>query len=393
MNLSNNLRQEYLADEITDDLINDLSQIPGGFVTARNTAFTYKGKSVDVRQVGRELGVRYVLEGSVHGTNAQSYINVRLLDAENGTHLWSGRFESDLNANTQALSDRVFRMLGLALLEDVGRRIEREKSTHLSIPDLLMRARALLSRPWSPEILRKAQNDYELVIEKDSDSIDAKIGIASALLTRISAGWRNPDPETLLRAEKLLLDAIDRDGNRASTHTTMGLLRRLQDRLPESLIELEVAKDLDAKNINATILYGKTLLHQAQPEAAIIHIEKGIQRFPFGVEVSGAQLALALCHFFIGDVDKTVDLSLRSLARNRWFYFSHLTLAAALVFKGNLDQAKLSLVEATKLRPDLNSLSAVRALVPYRNPEYVDLIIEKHLHALQIAGLPENQIS
>jgi hypothetical protein len=214
----------------------------------------------------------------------------------------------------------IARTLSLVLLEDVGRRIEIEKSAHLSTPDLLMRAQALLCRPYSPGILQTAQNVYELAIEKDPDSIDAKIGVASSLLFRIRAGWCSPDQNILCRAEKLLLDANDYNGNSSLARTTMGILRRLQDRLSESLIELEAARDLDIKNIDAIRQFGYTVMDQGQPEAAIIHIEKGIRSFPFDAHAPGTLLVLGLCHFIMGDNEKAIDLSLRSLAGNRWLY-------------------------------------------------------------------------
>src|SRR6202040_1861285 len=128
-NLSNDPDQEYFADGVTDDLTTDLSRISGSFVIARTTAFTYKGKPVDVKQIGRELGVRYVLEGSVRRTGDQVRVNVQLVDAETGAHLWADRFDTDrvnLPEAQDAIVGRIARTLNVELLEDAGRRIERE---------------------------------------------------------------------------------------------------------------------------------------------------------------------------------------------------------------------------------------------------------------------------
>jgi adenylate cyclase len=130
-NLSNDPEQEYFADGITDDLTTDLSRITDSFVIARNTAFTYKGKSVDAKEIGRELGVRYVLQGSVRRTGDQVRVNVQLIDAESGAHLWADRFDTD-RANLAAAQDditgRLARTFNLELVKDVGRRIEEEKA-------------------------------------------------------------------------------------------------------------------------------------------------------------------------------------------------------------------------------------------------------------------------
>ncbi len=158
-NLSNDPEQEYFADGITDDLTTDLSRISGSFVIARNTAFTYKGKSVNVKQVGRELGVRYVLEGSVRRTVDQTRVNTQLIDAESGAHLWADRIDTDGEKLADAeneIIDRLARTLNLQLIEDVGRRIEREQAANLDAYDLIMRGRALFNRPYSAATLQEA---------------------------------------------------------------------------------------------------------------------------------------------------------------------------------------------------------------------------------------------
>jgi TolB-like protein len=130
-NLSSDPDQEYFADGITDDLTTDLSRISGSFVIARNTAFTYKGKPVDAKQVGRELGVRYVLEGSVRRAGDKIQVNVQLIDATTRAHLWADRFDTDranLSAAQNEITNRLAGALGVELVKDVSRRIEQEKA-------------------------------------------------------------------------------------------------------------------------------------------------------------------------------------------------------------------------------------------------------------------------
>jgi TolB-like protein len=129
-NLSNDPDQEYFADGITEDLTTDLSRISGSFVIARNTAFTYKGKSVDAKQVGRELGVRYVMEGSVRRSGDQIRVNIQLVDSETGAHLWADRFDTDranLAKAQDAITSRLARTLNIELVRDLGRRIDLER--------------------------------------------------------------------------------------------------------------------------------------------------------------------------------------------------------------------------------------------------------------------------
>ena len=240
-NLSNDPEQEYFADGITDDLTTDLSRISGSFVIARNTAFTYKGKSVDVKQIGRELGVRYVLEGSVRRTRDQVRVNVQLIDAETGAHLWADRFETDhadLAEAQDAITGRLAQTLNLELVEAVGRRIEQERTVDPNSRDEVMRGWAWYYRPMSIGAVQEAQRAFERALETDPRSIDARIGIASILVRKVAEGWSSARHEDEALAEQLLLEALERDTNRPSAHYAFGMLRRVQNRLDEAVWSL-----------------------------------------------------------------------------------------------------------------------------------------------------------
>jgi TolB-like protein len=145
-NMSGDPEQEYFADGLTDDVTTDLSRIADTFVIARNTAFTYKGKSVDAKQIGRELGVRYVLEGSVRRTGDQVHINVQLIDAETGAHVWADRFDTSRANLAEAQSEitgSLARTLNAELVRDIGRRIEQEKAINPDARDLVMLSGAM----------------------------------------------------------------------------------------------------------------------------------------------------------------------------------------------------------------------------------------------------------
>jgi adenylate cyclase len=184
-NLSNDPDQEYFADGITDDLTTDLSRISDSFVIARNTAFTYKNKPVDVRQIGRELSVRYVLEGSMRQLGDQVQMNVQLTDAETGAHVWADRFDTDRRNLAEAQSEitgRLARTLNLELLEHASRRIEQEKAVDPDARNLVIRARALVYRPAAIAIREEARRLFERALEIDPSSIDAKSGLAELLV-------------------------------------------------------------------------------------------------------------------------------------------------------------------------------------------------------------------
>jgi TolB-like protein len=220
-NLSGDPDQEYFADGVTDDLTTDLSRISGSFVIARSTAFTFKGRPVDVKQIGRELGVRYVLEGSVQRAGDQVRMNVQLIDAEGGAHVWADRFEtnrSNLAEAQREITGRIAHALNLELVKDVGRRIEQERPVDLDVQDLIMRGWYWWYRTRSTIAMQEAQRAFERALEIDPRSVDARIGIATVLLVN-SIGNFAPRSNSSFerdsaRAEQLLLEAIESDPSR-----------------------------------------------------------------------------------------------------------------------------------------------------------------------------------
>jgi class 3 adenylate cyclase/Flp pilus assembly protein TadD len=269
---------------------------------------------------------------------------------------------------------RLARTLNLELLEDVGRRIERERPGDLDAQDLIMRGRALFNRPYSAATLREALLAYEQALEKDPESIEAKIGIASVLLTKIASAW-STSAQDAVQAEQLLLEALELNSNNAWARAMMGLLRRLQDRLTESRIEWETAIALDPNNVTAVRQLGYTLMHLGDPEAAIPIIEKGIRLSRYDAGAPGAYQVLGLCHLLLGRVEQAIDFSRKSRAGNPRLYHTHTVVAAAFALNGNLDEAKAAaLAEAIKLKPEISSLAGVRASFSYTNPEYVTLV-------------------
>ena len=282
-NLSDDREQEYFADGVTDDLTTDLSRIADSFVIAHNTALTYKGKPVDAKQVGRELGVRYVLEGSVRRAGDQVQVNAQLIDAVSGAHLWADRFDTNRRNLPEAqneITGRLARTLHLELREAVGRRIEQEKVVDPDARDFDMRGWALFYRPFSVANRREAQRAFEQALEIDPRSVDARIGIALVLANNVSDGWSSSVEQDKARAEQLLLEALERDANRSMAHYAMGMLRRVQNRLAESRIEFETAIALDRNNPRALFQLGLTLSYLGQPGPAIPYIDKTIQLNP-----------------------------------------------------------------------------------------------------------------
>ena len=392
-NLSNNPDQEYFADAITDDLTTDLSRISGSFVIAPTTAFTYKGKAVSTQQIARELEVRYILNGSVQRTGYHVQVNVQLIDAESGAQLWADRLESDranLVKTQREITGRLARTLNLELTEAVHRRAERAAVVDLDAQDLLMRGWALYYRPASALVRQQALRSFERALELDPQSIDGRIGIGTVLADDLVIGFSNSREQDIARAGDVLSEALERDLNRSMAHFAMGVLRRVQNRLSDSKIELETAIALDRNNARALQQLGVTLICLGEPEDAIPQLEKAIRLNPYDPNIASYYWALGSADLISGRLDDAVSLLSKARAANPRLYFIHLWLAGSLALKGDVDAARSAVAESVTLRPGINSVASWRAEnLFYTNPRFTALA-EKTLYAgLQRAGFPE----
>ncbi len=204
-NLSKDPDQEYFADGMTDDLTTDLSRLAGSFVISRTTAFTYKGKAFYLKQIGRDLGVRYVLEGSVRRSGNQVHINVQLIDAASGAHVWADQFDADranLAEMQSEITARLANTLSVALVRDAGRRIAEEKSTDPDAQDLVLRGRDWSSKPLSAETLREAQLAFLQALQREPQLTDAKTSLAGLLTAKIINGFSDAPEQDKATAER-----------------------------------------------------------------------------------------------------------------------------------------------------------------------------------------------
>jgi adenylate cyclase len=396
VNLSNDPEQEYFADAITDDLTTDLSRIPGSFVIARTTAFTYKGKSVDVKQIGRDLGVHYVLEGSVRRLGDRVQVNVQLIDTKTDSHVWVDHFDTDRSDLVQAQSEitsRLARTLGTELLRNARRRIEQDPAANPDARDLVMRARALNRQSTSAAVHREALNLLQQALTLDPMSVDARLLTAEILVDDISNGNSNSTDEDKTRADKLIREALEQEPNSAQAHATKGLLRRIQGQGDESQVEWETAIALDPNNAWIVRQFGQTMLFQGKPETALPYLEKAIRLDPRSPFIFVTYSALARCHLFLGQTEEGIALlrKARALGPDSWFV--HLYLAGALGLSGDVEDAKNEIAEAAKLRPNANSIAGWRAIQISQqglgNPQYQAFQDKTIFAGLRRAGFPE----
>jgi tetratricopeptide (TPR) repeat protein len=320
-------------------------------------------------------------------------MNVQLIDAETGGHLWAERFETDRQNLADAedeITGRLARTLNLELVEDVGRRIEQERAIDPDTHDLVMRGWTWFYRPRSAVTLQDAQRAFERVLERDPQSVEARIGLATVLVTVILEGWSNSLQQDQARAEQLLREVFARGINDAMAHHAMGMLRRSQNRLNEARIEAERAVALDRNNSAALYQLGVAYMYLGQPEAGMPQIEKAIRLSPRDPLVSAMHFGLGQCHLFLGHLDQATELFEGVRAANPRDWDIRLWLAGALGLKGDLDRARAELVEAKKLKPEIESLARWREYHPRITvPQYLALR-EKTLNlGLRRAGFPD----
>ena len=392
-NLSGHAAQDYFADAITDDLTTDLSRIAESFVIARNSAFTYKGKSVDTKQISRDLGVRYIVQGSVRRTGEHVRVNVQLIEAANGAQLWAERFEttrSDLDEAQEEIVSRLAHTLNRELVVAEFGHIERQQKLHPDARDLIMRGWAWWHRPTTTPARQEARRAFEQALAMEPDSIGAKIGLAATVTQIMVEGSSSSFSKDEALAERLFRDVLERDTHHPVARAQMALLRRVQNRLNEAQAEAEMAVALDRNNELALKQLGQIMLFQGDPAAGIPHLEKAVRLNPRGPNLWSIQWPLGQCHLLLGNVDEAIALFRKARAANPNAYYLYLNLSGALGLQGDLDEARSALAEALRLKPEVDSLARYRAATPWITNTRHWALREKSLNVgLRRAGFRE----
>ena len=269
-NISEDPEQEYFADGMTEDLITDLSRISGIFVVARNSSFAYKGKSADLRQVGRELGVRHVLEGSVRKARERVRINAQLIDTATGGHLWAERYDGDFDdifALQDEITGKIVSALKVTLTSSDMARVERKPTESTEAYDHLLKGRSEYYR-YSPESNAKAIEHLSAAIELDPAFADAHSYLSYCYFTRFAFMLPGADPD-LIPAVELAEKAVSLDPGSAVAHARLAWVQGFLRRFDESLPNFEKSIVLDPNNAETYAAYAEILNHWGDPERAI----------------------------------------------------------------------------------------------------------------------------
>jgi len=382
VNMSGDPEQEYFSDGITEEIITALSKTPKLFVIARNSAFTYKGKPVKVQQVGRELGVKYVLEGSVRKAEDKVRITAQLVDATTGNHLWAERYDRDLKdifALQDEIAMKIITAMQVKLTEGEQIRIWAKRTKNLDVYLKRMEALALWNKGTKESLIRFSQVAQEIVDMAPEYAFGYRLlGWYNYILVMAGA---SPSPQDSIgKAFKLAQKALTMDESDSLSHTLLGSVYLMMRQHEKAIAEGERAVALNPNGAFDHGLLGMTLRYAGRPDEAIAHLKEGIRLNPF--PEYWYFLQLAGCYSIKGQYEEALGECKKALHHTPDALFVHLQLAAIYVLLDRQDDARAAAQKVLELNPNFSVERASKGW-PYKNPERAKSAVE----LLRKAGL------
>jgi adenylate cyclase len=390
-NLSNDPEQQYFADGVTEDLTTDLSRIAGSFVISRNTAFTYKGKPVNAKQIGRELGVRYVLEGSVQRSAKQVRVNAQLIDAETGAHLWAERFDSDLG-DLFALQNEITSRIAIALNVALVRTEAARPTANPDALDYSFRGRAASANSVSRDNYAEAISSFERALDLDPRFVEAQSRLAMALVSRVFDQMTDTADADIARAEELTAQVLAFSPSDPRGHYAKGQLLRIQRRCAEAIPEFEAALASDRNWVGAISEIGRCKTRLGLLDEAITLYEQAIRLDPISPNIAVQYLRIGSTRLLQSRVREAITWLEKARAANPQRPSIRAYLTAAYALDGQTDRAVAELAEARRLGGDrfLPSIARARANSTIMDGPAIRALTEATYFAgLRKAGVPE----
>ena len=388
-NLSGDPSQDYFADGITENLTTDLSRLSGSFVIARNTAFTYKGKSVDAKEIGKELGVRYVLEGSVQRDQNQVRVNAQLIDATTGGHLWAERFDKPLS-NLFSMQDEIVAslasQLGVELITHEARRAERAPAPDSM--DLYLQGTAWYNKGRNPADIDRARGFFERALALDPNNLDAALGKVMADF-QVAVSYSVDDRfERLHSIEAQLNWVLSQSPNNAGAHFLMGRILNQTNRQAQAIDELNRALTLNPNLASAHAIIGLAKLYDGHPDETESHELEALRASPRDTDAYFWVGWMAEAKLYLGAFEDALNLCHRSIELNRNYPTARFTYCAAILVElGRLDEAKSEVKAGLALSPNF-TLRRYRDAAQSDNPAFLKGR-ERIIEDIRKAGVPE----
>jgi adenylate cyclase len=391
-NLSDDREQQYFADGITEDLTTDLSRLENMFVISRGTAFTYKDKRLDAKQIGRELGVRYVLEGSIRRSGNQLRVNAQLIDAGTDAHLWADRFDydaGDLFVLQNEITGRIANALGVELITTEAAR----PTEHLTAFDYILRGRAARLKPNSRNASTEAISLFEHALALDPQSVEAQTRLAGSLVSRVLNGLTDLAGEDLIRSQELIGQALAASPRSALAHFVRGELLRAHGKYEEAIPEYETALALNRNLLAALVGLAWCKLFAGSLAEVIPLAEQAIQLSPRDPGIGHSYYLIGTVHLLQSNLDKAIVWFEKTRSAIPTTPFPRSRLAAAYALRGETARAAAELAEARRLDGgDLfSSIARLKAFPGAWQgvPKIRALYEPTYFAGLRKAGMPE----
>jgi TolB-like protein/class 3 adenylate cyclase len=388
-NIGGDPEQEYFVDGVTESLTTDLSRINGAFVIARNTAFTFKGKAVDVKRLGHELNVRYVLEGSAQRGGNRLRVNAQLIDAETGNHLWAERFDKpvgDLLDMQDEIVSRLANTLNAELIRAEARRAER--SPRPDATDLYFQGRAFLNKGVTPVFLVRARDFFARALAIDPDNIEAAVAAAQVDVSVASAFIADDGSAHLNAAEDALNSVLLRAPNHPRAHMLLGAVQIRTNRVAKGIAECRQALALDPNlaDAHAFIGLGKDAL--GRDEEVEGHIQEALRLSPRDTRAFLWFMFVGMAKLHANADLEALDWLRRSIEANPNHALTHFHFAGALAMMGELNEARSRAKAGLALDPSFTMRRYRINIFQFDNPAWLARR-ERFYEGMRMAGIPE----
>ena len=389
-NLGGDPEQEHFVDGITESLTTDLSRIRRAVVIARNTAFAYKGKHIDVKTIGRDLNVYYVLEGSVQRSGNRMRVNVQFIDAETGSHLWAERFDKPL-ADLFDMQDEIVARLANALNAQLAAAEARRAETapKPDSTDLYFQGLAWFNKGWTPDSVAQARSFFDRALLADPGNVDALVGSARADVVAGGTLFVTDPTAAFAAAEAKLTKALSSVPDHALGHMNLGVVDIHTKRAAEGIAECEHALALDRNLASAHAIMGFGKIYIGLAEETEAHVGEALRLSPRDTNAYVWMNFAGLAKLHIGCYEQAVAWLRRAIEVNRNYPAVYFHLAAALAQLGRLDEARSAVKAGLALNPTY-ALSHARVTRAARSDDPTYLAqLEPIFEGMRKAGVPE----
>lgn len=380
-NLNNDAEQDYFADGITTDLTTDLAQMPDTFVIGRGTAFTYKNKQVDLKTLGKDLGIRWAVQGAVQRAGDRVRMNVSLSDLSTGRDVWSDRFDGDrttLAVLQEQVTARLARSLNVVLIQAESRRSQMDRPTNPDAVDFSMRGWAKRYGPRTKLTNAEANDLFDSALRLDPDNIDAMIGKTLCIADDVIYGWSSSVVEDKRRAIKLIDQVLAKRPATATAHVAKGNILNYGNP-EEALPEYDAALEIDPNSPVAYAAKGIVLITAGRAGEAFSPIQIALRLSPKDPSAGTWRFFLCHAHVHLRQYKEGIEECRRSINLNKLDWLPYVDLISAYGVTGQLEMAQQVLVELNAIRPDFTiqwfqQIGYARSNNPQFRREYDDIV-------------------